>query len=48
MKNKDNIQPAINPKPMTIQRLVNTNAEGKTEVLLIKNVAVDPRETINQ
>jgi len=46
MKNKDNIQPALNPKPLNIQWFLNRDTEGKIETLLIHNVSVDPRELI--
>jgi hypothetical protein len=48
MKNKENIQPSLNPKPITIQRFTNRTEDGKTEILLIRNVAIDPRTATGQ
>lgn len=45
MKSKSNIQPSVNPKPLTVQR---GYADGETIFgeVFIRNVSVDPRELI--
>lgn len=46
MKNKSNLQPSVNPKPLTVQR---GYADGETIFgeVFIRNVSVDPRELIH-
>lgn len=45
---KENIQPSVNPKPLTVQRVQNEIYKDGVlvgyETLLIKNVQIDPRE----
>lgn len=45
MKSKSNIQPSVNPKPLSVQR---GYADGDTIFgeVFIRNVSVDPRELI--
>jgi hypothetical protein len=45
--NKENIQPNVNPKPLTVVRgkAVGDNINGE---VFIRNVSVDPRELINK
>lgn len=45
IKNKDNIQPSVNPKPLSVQR---GYADGDTNFgeVFIRNVSVDPRALI--
>lgn len=45
MKSKSNIQPSINPKPLTVQRGYADGDSIFGEVF-IRNVSVDPRELI--
>lgn len=46
MFSKDNIQPSVNPKPLTV---VRRTAEGDTisGTVFIRNVSVDPRDLIH-
>lgn len=47
MFRKDNIQPSVNPKPITVLRgYANSGAEGKgiSGAVFIRNVSIDPRE----
>lgn len=48
MKNKDNIQPSVNPKPLTVLRGNATGDNINGTVFIRSNVAVDPRELIKQ
>ncbi len=47
MKNKENMQPTVNPKPLNIQRLNNRNDDGKTETVVIRNVSISPRDLLD-
>jgi hypothetical protein len=43
LRNVDNITETANPKPLTVQRVVNYREDGSTEVLIFHNVLVHPR-----
>lgn len=45
MKNKSNLQPSVNPKPLTVQRGY-ADGEAIFGEVFIRNVSVDPRELI--
>lgn len=46
IKNKENMQPSINPKSLTSLRVEGKDHEGKPTVLIFRHTAINPRNTI--
>ena len=48
MFKKENIQPSVNPKPITVVRDTIRGGEGITGEVFIRNVSIDPRDLIRK